>query len=89
MTLLFLLSIYSIITMGQSGSESYSCADPERFIRGGSNLITLFFFCFFFFLYFVDEWRKDQNTTISGPRRPASETPFKWRFAGVPMMALH
>ena len=48
MTLLFLLSIYSIITMGHSGSESYSCADPERFIRGGSNLITFFFFFFFF-----------------------------------------
>ena len=70
MTLLFLLSIYSIITMGHSGSESYSCADPERFIRGGSNLN----FFFFFFLYFVDEWRKDQNTTFSGLRRPASES---------------
>ena len=72
MTLLFLLSIYSIITMGHSGSESYSCADPERFIRGGSNLISFFFF--FFFLYFVDEWRKNQNTTISGSRRPARES---------------
>ena len=82
MTLLFLLSIYSIIRMGHSASESYSCADPERFIRGGPNLITFFFFFFFY------EWRKGQNTTISGPRGPASEKPLKWRFSGVPMMAL-
>ena len=26
---------------------------------------------------------------LPGHHRPASETPFKWRFAGVPMMALH
>ena len=52
MTLLFLLSIYSIITMGHSGSESYSCAGPERFINGGSNLITFFFFFFFFLFVF-------------------------------------
>ena len=25
----------------------------------------------------------------AGRHRPASETPFKWRFAGVPMMAQH
>ena len=25
----------------------------------------------------------------AGHHRPASETPFKWRFVGVPMMAQH
>ena len=42
----------------------------------------------FEFLYFfsIDEGREYQNTTISGPSSAASETPFKWRFAGVTMM---
>ena len=26
---------------------------------------------------------------LASHHRPASETPFKWRFAGVPMMAQH
>ena len=32
----------------------------------------------------VNEWRG-----IRIPHRSASETPLKWRFAGVPMMAQH
>ena len=43
------------------------------------------------FLSFVvldDEGRKDPNTTISGPS-PISETPFKWHFASVPILAQH
>ena len=28
-----------------------------------------------------------QIPLLAGHQRPASETPFKWRFAGVPMMA--
>ena len=39
------------------------CADPESFVRGGP-LLTFFFF---FVLFFLDEGRKDHNTTISGP----------------------
>ena len=39
-----------------------------------------------FFLFLVDKGREDPNTTISGPTSDGSETPFKWRFAGVPMM---
>ena len=30
-----------------------------------------------------------QITLKAGHHRPASETPFKWRFAGGPMMAQH
>ena len=45
----------------------------RKFIRGGPNLIA----------FFYDEWRKDQNTTISGPssapQRKAIEMAFLWR----------
>ena len=57
-----------------------SCADPESFFRGGR----LFFF---FFVFLVDEGIK--MSLKAGRRRPASETPFQWRFAGAPMMAQH
>ena len=40
-------------------------------------------------VFLVDEGREDPNTTISGHHWPASKTPFKWRFAGMPMMAQH
>ena len=39
-------------------------------------------------VFLVDEGREDQNTTIAGHHRPASGTPFKWRFTGEPMMAI-
>ena len=54
---------------------SHGCAyaDPESFVRGGPTLTT-----FFFFFYFDEGW-KDQNTTIAGHRRPASEMAFRWR----------
>ena len=55
-----------------------TCADPESFVRGGPT----------FSLFFkIDERRDiaDPNTTIRGTR----ETPLKWRFSGVPMMAQH
>ena len=35
--------------------------------------------------FLVNEW--DQIPLKSGHHRPPSETPFKWHFAGVPMMA--
>ena len=57
-------------------------ADSESYVRGGP---TLPFFSFFL----VDEGREGQNTTYAGHHRPASETPFKWRFAGRPIMAQH
>ena len=39
--------------------------------------------------FLVVEGREDPNTTISGPSsvRQRNLAPFKWRFAGVPMMA--
>ena len=78
MTLLFLLSIYSIITMGHSGSESYSCAGPERFIRGGSNLLT-FFFSFCILLMSGGRIKIPLLAGLVGPPAKAIEMAFPWR----------
>ena len=65
-----------LILISWSGSTLFTCADPESFVRGGPTLTCffLFFVVLFFFLgggfvFFVlfDEWRKDPDTTISGP----------------------
>ena len=37
-----------------------ACADPDSFVRGSPTLMV-------FFGFLVDKWRKDPNTTISGP----------------------
>ena len=55
---------------------SAACADPER----GPTLTT-------FFLLMMGE--RIQTPLYAGHHWPASETPFKWRFAGVPLMAQH
>ena len=55
----------------------------KKFFRGVPNLIT------FFFLLLHGEGRKDPNTTISGPSTARQRQPFKWRFAGGPMVAQH
>ena len=56
----------------------------RKFYQRGPNLITYFFF------FFVDEWRKDQNTTISGPssarQRNAIEMAFLLRADDVPTL---
>ena len=39
--------------------------------------------------FLVDEGRRIQIPLQVGHHWPASETPFKWRFAGVPMMTEH
>ena len=48
-----------------------------------SNSENVFFFFFFFFL------ERIQISLKASKHRPTSKTPFKWRFAGVPMMAQH
>ena len=59
------------------------CADPEKFVSGGQTF-------FLYFLYFFWIKRKRIQIALKADRhRPASETPFKWRFAGGPMMAPH
>ena len=52
----------------------------RKFSQRGSKLDTFFL---------VDEGIEDPVMTINGPSTAASETPFKWRFAGGPMMTQH
>ena len=59
----------------------FSCADPESFVRGGPNVITL--------IFFVDVGIEVPNTTKLGHHPLASKRPLKWRFAGGQMMAQH
>ena len=60
---------------------TYSCADPDNFVKGGPTQIDNSF------LILVDEGREEvPNTTKTGPYRAAGETIFKWYFAGMPMM---
>ena len=54
-----------------------SCTDPESFFRRGPTLRSFFFV--------VNEWI--QIPLKSGHHGPASKTPFKWRVAGMPMIA--
>ena len=63
-----------------------------RFARMGPTLTMYFDVVFFSFFFFggggVDEER-DQIALKEGHHRPTSETPFKWRFIGRPMIAQH
>ena len=70
------ISIQKVNEMG--GSHNQYMHGSRKFLQRGSNSDNLFFL--------FDEG-EDQNTTSH--HRPTSETPFKWRFAGEPMMAQH
>ena len=59
----------------------------RKFCQRGSNSATLTFFFFVFLL--VMRGGLIQIPHKVGHHRSASETPFKWRFAGGPMMARH
>ena len=62
-----------------------TCVGSESFVRGGGVHSSLFFF-FFFFFFLVDEGsERIQIALKAGPHQPASETPFKLRFAGMPI----
>ena len=52
-----------------------ACADPESFARGGP-------------IFFI-RGKRIQIALKADHHRPASEMPFKWRFACGPMMAQH
>ena len=73
-------------------------ADPERFVRGGgvigSNTDNVFFFVVVFLLLLLLFLFKFMREEIHIPLKAghhwsASETPLKWRCAGVPIMAHH
>ena len=55
-------------------------ADPESFARGGPTLTGFFS---------DNDGERIQIPLKVGHHRPACETPFKWRFAGGPMMPQH
>ena len=59
-------------------SVTTTCADQESFVTGGPTLTTFFQF---------DGGGIIQKPQLAGHLQSASETPFKWRFAGVPIMA--
>ena len=61
----------------------HTCADPESFARGGPTLTTGFF------PFLFDKGREDTNSSKRRPSSARRETPFKWHFAGGPMMAQH
>ena len=55
------------------------------FSERGSNTDVVFFFFFFFF--FRGDGEMIEMLLKVGCHRPASETPLKWHFAGMPIMA--
>ena len=62
------------------GLQFVSMRGSRKFCQKGSNFDNGFL---------VEEGREDSNTIIAYHHRPASETPFKWNFAGVSMMVQH
>ena len=63
-----------------------SHAQPESFVRGGSNFDSVYFN----FIFLVDEGKKDSNTTISGSssahQRSAIWMAFRWRVDDGPSL---
>ena len=57
----------------------------QKVLSERSNFNFLFLFSFFFLM----RRGRIQIPLLAGHERPASETPFKWRFAGGPMVAQH
>ena len=72
----------SIILRSKNATYNcHGCADRESFVRGVQFRPP--------FLFLVYEGRDADPDSNTSHYRPASETPFKWHFAGVPMMASH
>ena len=61
----------------------------RKFCQMGSNSDNGFFYFLFSFLFFFsyNEGERIQIPIKMGHHRHASEMPFKWRFAGVPIMS--
>ena len=62
--------------------KKFSCAGPERFLRGGPTLTSFFFLLLFFFsggevFFKLMRGERIQIPLIAGNYRPTSETPFK------------
>ena len=61
--------------------NDYSMRGSRMFCQRGSSFDNVFFFSLI--------RGRIQKPLLAGHQRSASETPFKWRFAGGPMMAQH
>ena len=61
-----------------SRPQAQPCADTESFVRGGPTLTFLVFLLLIFSLMWGG---RIQIPLLAGHQRPASDTPFKWRFA--------
>ena len=60
----------------------YACADPENSVRVVHTLTTFIF-------VFLMRGGRILIQLLPDHQQPASETSFKWRFAGGPIMAKH
>ena len=76
-----IINNYSILKTLMRGSRKF-CQRGSNF----GNVFLLFFVCLFFFFSLMKGGRI-QIPLLASHQRPANETPFKWRFAGGPMMA--
>ena len=61
-----IMSVDSLISIEPVHAQLHACADPEHFVRGGSE--------------------RTEMPLKMDHHRPISETPLKWRFAGVSMV---
>ena len=67
---------------GGAGSNSIYMRKPRKFCQRGSNLDNIF-------LVFFSLLGRIKMSIKAGHHRPTSKTPFKWRFADVPIIAQH
>ena len=70
---------HPVRVMAQTLWPGRTCADPESFVRGGGGPT----------LFSLMTGERIQLPLKSGHHWPTSEMPFKWHFAGGPMMAQH
>ena len=61
-----------------------SMRESRKFCQRGPTLTS-----FYFYFFYMMRGGRIQIQLLAGHERTASETPFKWRFAGGPMMAQH
>ena len=75
----------------QDTDIGYIMRGSRTFCQGESNFdnVSMFFLFYFLLLFMLMRGGRIQIPLLAARQRPASETPFKLRFAGGPMMAHH
>ena len=74
--------LYKCINKSSQANMTMPKRGSRKFCQRGSNFDNIF-------LFSLMSGGRIQMPLLAGHQRPASETPFKWRFAGVTMMAQH